>query len=176
MFGTTSAQDYARVINDAVNYCQQEAIYGFCKNSTFKFGHASSTTNADLSRFVSNLSPAELAATELDKVARDILGSSFVIERAYINVYFLSTPTAVHADDQKDKRVTFLYYANPVWLPDWAGETVLYTRDGKEITQAVLPAPGRIAIFDSTQPHASRPPSILAQAPKFTIAIKGEIA
>lgn len=176
MFGTTSAQDYARVINDAVNYCQQEAIYGFCKNSTFKFGHASSTTNADLSRFVSSLAPAELAATELDKVARDILGGSFTIERAYINVYFSSTPTAIHADDQKDKRVTVLYYANPVWLPDWAGETVLYTRDGKEIAQAVLPAPGRIAIFDSTQPHASRPPSILAQAPKFTIAIKGELA
>lgn len=176
MFGATSSHSGARVVNDAVNYCQQEAIYGFCKNSTFKFGHASSTTNADLSRFVSNLTPEELAATELDKVAREILGPSFRIERAYINVYFSSTPTAIHADDQKDNRVTVLYYANPVWLPDWAGETVLYTRDGKDIQQSILPVPGRIIIFDSTQPHASRPPSILAQAPKFTIAIKGELA
>ncbi len=179
MFGTDSSKDFIEVEDRLVNFCQQEHIFDFCKNSKFMFGHSSSTNTSDMSRFVSNLSEEEFGRLELTEILNSIavnqgLGTIEVL-RSYINVYNLSTYLSTHSDDQREDTITFLYYANPNWHPDWGGETVFYNSEHDEIIKSVVPKPGRIAMFKSTIPHASRPPTIVADQQKFTIAIKARI-
>jgi Rps23 Pro-64 3,4-dihydroxylase Tpa1-like proline 4-hydroxylase len=180
MFGTTLSNIGVSSVDGRVNFCQQEAAFTFCRNSSFRFGHsATSSHHQDLSRFVSYLTDQELAVTGLDDIARsitkDLFSKDLDIQRSYINVYFPYTPTAVHTDDIESNTVTLLYYANPTWHHDWGGETQFFTKDLTSITDSILPAPGRIAIFDSTIPHTARSPSVLAPTPRFTIAIKGKL-
>ena len=164
------------VEDSKVNFCQQEYIFGFCKNSKYTFGHSSSTNSADMSRFVCSLTNEEFKQLELSDILDDIadkhgLGNLEIL-RSYINVYNMTTHLSAHSDDQQDDTFTFLYYANPIWHPDWGGETVFYDEKQEEIIQSVIPKAGRISVFTSTIPHASRPPTISAQQQKFTVAIK----
>jgi Rps23 Pro-64 3,4-dihydroxylase Tpa1-like proline 4-hydroxylase len=175
MFGTTLNNTGVSVIDGKVNFCQQEAIYTFCKNSSYRFGHAATSSHhQDLARFVSYLTSEELAVTGLDVIASQEI-PTLKIQRAYINVYFPYTPTAVHTDDVDDTAITILYYANPTWHHDWSGETQFFSKDLSQITNSIMPAPGRLVVFNSAIPHTARSPSVLAQAPRFTIAIKGKL-
>lgn len=176
MFGTNSENIFINVEDNLVNFCQQEYLFGFCKNSKYSFGHSSSSNSADMSRFVCYLTEEEFGSLELHTIVNDIaekydLGDLEII-RSYINVYNMSTYLSCHTDDQEEDSITFLYYANPTWEVDWGGETVFYDSHKQEIVKSVLPKPGRIVFFNSTIPHASRPSTINALQQKFTIAIK----
>lgn len=178
MFGLISRTEEIYVVDNAVNYSNQEALYGFCKNSAFRFGHSASSVHPqDLSRFVSNLTPEELSVTKLDALfltlVKDKYKRDVKIDRSYINVYFPYTPTATHTDDYVDDAITFIIYANPMWQADWAGETQFFTDDLHDIKKSVLPKGGRVVIFNSSIPHIARAPSVLCPVPRFTLTIKG---
>jgi len=176
MFGANSKNTFINVEDNLVNFCQQEYLYGFCQNSKYSFGHSSSTNTPDMSRFVCHLTEEEFNELQLNNILEDIskkhnLGDIQLL-RSYINVYNMSSYLSCHTDDHEEGSITFLYYANPSWEADWGGETVFYDSQKQEIIKSILPKPGRIAVFDSTIPHASRPSTINALQQKFTIAIK----
>ncbi len=96
----------------------------------------------------------------------------FDIQRMYVNAYnFGDCPTA-HTDHDSEGFYTVLYYANPEWHVDWAGETLFYDRERSDILRAVYPRPGRIVFFDSRIPHSARPPSRICDFIRYTIAVK----
>jgi hypothetical protein len=178
MFGRTSKTEKIYVVDNVIDYSNQEALFGFCKNSIFSFGHsATSTSPYELSRFVSNLTSEELSRTNLDNIFTSLVKKHYNkdlnIDRSYINVYFPYTPTAAHTDDFLPNAVTFLIYANPYWQIDWAGETQFFTDNMQEVRQSVIPKGGRVILFDSNIPHAARTPSVLCTVPRFTLTIKG---
>lgn len=178
MFGRTSRTEKIYVVDNVIDYSNQEALFGFCKNSIFSFGHsATSVSPYELSRFVSNLTDEELSRTSLDKLFESLVkkhyGKGLKIDRSYINVYFPYTPTAVHTDDCSPGAVSFLIYANPYWQLDWAGETQFFTSNLQEVKQSVIPKGGRVILFDSNIPHSARAPSVLCTVPRFTLTIKG---
>lgn len=180
MFGLTSRTEEIYVVDNAVNYSNQEALYGFCQSSMFSFGHSASSIHPqNLSRFVSSLSSEELSVTKLDALfltlVKDKYKRDIKIERSYINVYFPYTPTATHTDNYETDRITFLMYANPIWQIDWAGETQFFTDDLQDIKKSVLPKGGRAVMFDSSIPHIARAPSVLCPVPRFTLTIKGQL-
>ena len=48
-----------------------------------------------------------------------------------------------------------MFYLNKLWDVSYAGETIFLNNIG-DITNSVIPKPGRVVIFDGTIPHAAR--------------------
>lgn len=92
---------------------------------------------------------------------------------AYINVMRFGNSPAIHCDApyHVDKQKTVLVYMNPVWHPEWGGETVFFddTLDAKYIVQ---PRPGRVVIFDGRIPHTAKTPSLKFLYNRFILAFK----
>jgi hypothetical protein len=178
MFGRISKTEKIYVVDNVLNYSEQEALFNFCKNSHYTLGHsASSVSHYDLTRFVSNLTEEELSRTNLDRafvsLCQQHYGKEVKIDRSYINVYFPYTPTGVHTDDSENNAVSFLVYANPQWQLDWAGETQFFTDDLESVKESIIPKGGRVILFNSNIPHSARSPSVICPGPRFTLTIKG---
>ena len=94
------------------------------------------------------------------------------IARMYVNAYTYGDCPTIHVDHDAAGNFTVLYYANLEWRPEWSGETVFYTPQRDEIVKAVLPKPGRIAVFDGRIPHVAREPNRIAPVVRYTIAMK----
>ena len=94
------------------------------------------------------------------------------IERMYVNAYTYGDCPTIHVDSHEPGHYTVLYYANEEWDTRWSGETVFYTPARDEIVKAVVPRPGRIAVFDGRVPHVAREPNRIAPVVRYTIAIK----
>ena len=181
MFGHTSKTEKIFVVDNALDYSNQEALFNFCKNSLYSFGHgASSVSVTDMSRFICNLTAEELSRTGLDQLFRTLVKKykkrDVHIDRSYINVYFPYTPTGMHTDDNDPDAISFLAYANPQWNLDWAGETQFFSSDLAQVEQSILPQGGRVIVFDSNIPHSARAPAVICPIPRFTVTIKGFLA
>jgi hypothetical protein len=66
---------------------------------------------------------------------------------------------------------SMLYYANPYWKEEWAGETIFYNESCTETVFTSVYKPGRIIIFDGGIPHTIRAPSRKAPTFRFTVAM-----
>lgn len=92
--------------------------------------------------------------------------------RAYVNCFVYGDMTYPHRDCPADRTdVTVLYYINSEWSRDWAGETLFYEEDGEPVL-AVLPRPGRIAVFRGAIEHRSGVPSRDCREERLTLAYK----
>ena len=94
------------------------------------------------------------------------------IARMYVNAYTYGDCPTIHVDHEAPGNFTVLYYANEEWQAEWSGETVFYAPDRSEIVKAVLPWPGRIAVFDGRVPHVAREPNRIAPVVRYTVAMK----
>ena len=90
----------------------------------------------------------------------------------YINGYDYGNCPTVHVDNTTEGFYTLLYYANPEWQADWAGETAFYNEAQNDIIKSVYPTPGRMVFFDSRIPHSARTPSRSCEFIRYTIAVK----
>ena len=112
-----------------------------------------------------------------ETIEENFTHGDYRIYQLIINANTYGDCTTVHTDippdkDDPDGYYTILCYANNEWDPDWAGETALYNKERNDIIKSIYPRPGRIAIFDSRIPHASRAVSRLCTVVRYTIAIK----
>ena len=110
-------------------------------------------------------------------VQKHFTHGEYRIYHMIINANTYGDCTTIHTDipadnDDPQGYYTILCYANNTWDPDWAGETVLYTQNRDDIIKSIYPRPGRIAVFDSRIPHASRAVSRLCTLVRYTVAIK----
>lgn len=112
--------------------------------------------------------PIWSATTQL--VHTNIGANKFKPYRAYVNYGSFTDPMFSHVDAVKEE-LTCLWYIVPKWHIDWAGET-LFFNEQKEIGFACTPKPGRLVVFDSRILHSGRPPSIVSQFSRFTLALK----
>ena len=69
------------------------------------------------------------------------------------------------------KNTSMLYYANPYWKEEWAGETIFYNENCSEAVFVSVYKPGRVIIFDGSIPHTIRAPSRKAPNFRFTLAM-----
>jgi len=66
--------------------------------------------------------------------------------------------------------ISILYYVNLRWEHNWAGETLFFKENMKDIEFASPYVPGRFMLFD-TEPHTIRPQSNIGPAFRFTLGI-----
>lgn len=91
--------------------------------------------------------------------------------RCYANAHTFGVEGYPHVDSRKPGNFTTIVYVNPIWKPEWAGETV-FINDLGDIAHAVLPKPGRITIFDGRLTHAARGLSRICPAMRVTLMFK----
>lgn len=98
-----------------------------------------------------------------------LAGHSLV--RCYANAHTFGVEGFPHTDSRTPGNYTTIFYINPVWKPEWAGETVFFNDLG-DIVQAILPKPGRMVMFDGRILHAARALSRICPAMRVTLMFK----
>jgi SM-20-related protein len=94
--------------------------------------------------------------------------------RSYVNVAHFGDMLFTHTDCVPGSgELTALWYVCERWDIEWGGETVFFDAQG-EIRAAVMPRPGRLAVFDGHILHAGRPPARVHYGSRFTLALKLE--
>lgn len=91
--------------------------------------------------------------------------------RCYANAHTFGVEGYPHFDAKEAGHFTTIFYINPVWKPEWAGETVFFNADA-DIDKAVLPRPGRMVTFPGTILHAARAVSRACPAMRVTLMFK----
>ena len=91
------------------------------------------------------------------------------ISQIRVNCSLHSERNLAHTDDFG---LTLLYYSNMKWEMAWGGHIFFVTSNLEEIDKCVSYRPGRIIIFDGTIPHIISTPTIAAESPRFSFAIK----
>ena len=91
--------------------------------------------------------------------------------RCYANAHTFGIEGYPHVDSRVPGNHTTIFYLNPVWKPEWAGETV-FLNDAGDICQAVLPKPGRVVTFDGRITHVARPLARICPAMRVTLMFK----
>lgn len=118
---------------------------------------------------LNNESLAPICDLWLQLKADHLQGHSLV--RCYANAHTFGVEGSIHGDSRSPGNYTTICYVNPMWKPDWAGETV-FLNDLGDIWQAVLPKPGRVVTFDGRIKHAARALSRSSPALRVTLMFK----
>ena len=91
---------------------------------------------------------------ELFKETLPSLSKTHELKNNYASGYLYGTHHQIHTDYDKGG-FTVMFYLNKLWDVSYAGETIFLNNIG-DITNSVIPKPGRVVIFDGTIPHAAR--------------------
>jgi SM-20-related protein len=91
----------------------------------------------------------------------------------YANGQTFGQDSPIHRDNlPSEPGMTAVLFCNDYWATTWGGE-LLFCNDAKnDVIAAVLPKPGRIAIFNGEMPHRAKSPSIDCDGLRVTIAFK----
>lgn len=92
---------------------------------------------------------------------------NYYLQDAIINIIRPGEIQYFHTHDSSTLNI--LYYINPHWKREWAGETVFYDKFGKEPTNIVEYKPNRAVIFNGDTPHSARPPANSSPEYRFTL-------
>ena len=65
---------------------------------------------------------------------------------------------------------SLIYYANPRWLAQYAGETLIFDDVREEASRAISFVPGRVLWLHTEVQHSIRPPSHACPTYRFTFA------
>lgn len=151
-------------------------IFESIHQPAYKFGQKSNPGDT-FGFWIAHITQDTLASVKplngLAEIVDDnITKGHFDVARMYINAYNFGDCPTVHSDHDSEGHFTVLYYANPEWQANWAGETLFYNPARDDILRAVYPTPGRIVFFDSRIPHSARAPSRVCDFVRYTIAMK----
>ena len=109
--------------------------------------------------------------TLFQQICRDT-NQDWNLLKVYANGQTFGLSGAMHQDvmgGETGQYYTFLYYANPVWYPEWGGTTVF--SNGEDLIVR-YPAPNSVVLFDSTIPHVGLEPTRHCADLRVTVAWK----
>ena len=164
------------VFDDVFTLHEKENFYKFFSNSMFKIGWADSVELQDQNKLFlhSSYSPADVLNSGFVDALRNkqhaelnaVLNQK-TLKTAVVN---LSTPANSYQAHSHQEGLSVLYYANLRWQEEWAGETMFFSEDLKDVVFTSPYVPGRIIVFDNPLPHSIRAQSIAGPQYRFTFA------
>ncbi len=177
------------VKNDFVAKEQLEALQNFFQANVFwtygwqsnnmqsQFGHwnhdflKTKRTNQEDAEHVLMENDSLGPIQDLWRQLKSGLLAGHTLVRCYANAHTFGVEGYPHTDSRTPGNYTTICYVNPVWKPEWAGETVFFNDMG-DIAHAVLPKPGRVVQFDGRILHAARGLSRMSPAMRVTLMFK----
>ena len=100
---------------------------------------------------------------------KELVEPDIKMTRVFVNGQTYGLGDNIHPDTRSISGITFVYYFNPQWDPEWDGQTIIYTNEG-EILASILPKPGRLIGFDSRLLHRGTSPSRFCNKLRCTLA------
>jgi hypothetical protein len=91
--------------------------------------------------------------------------------RCYAQAHTFGLEDSLHVDSRRPGYYCAVVHVNPIWKPEWAGETVFFNDVG-DVYKAVLPKPGRVLAFDARITHVARGLSRSCPAARIALMFK----
>lgn len=156
-------------IPDFLSKEDAQKIWDYHQKPNWKFGH-SSNKDADEVRFWQmELSSDEYFSEYLFEKILSRVEGDFRLERVYANGHLFGTSGSPHHDSFKSFDRTALFYANPVWKPEWGGKTA-FSLNG--VLHYVTPEPNKLIVFPGLIPHWAEDTSRAFTGLRVTVAWK----
>ena len=145
-----------------LNVQEIDKIYGAICLSAYSFQHSSTIETAKYREWSSELETSDFSRTKLGKISQHLArlyqGEEVSCVGAFISASTHGDNAFIHEDSSSSQeRVSVLYYANPVWENDWAGETIFFSGDDARFATSCRP--GRILSFSGKVRHRAGVPS-----------------
>ncbi len=159
-----------QILDNYFSYNERNFIYNYCRNSKFKIGWEDSDDieKQNLKSLNSTFTYDEYLDSGL-KIGVDKI-SKLKAEPVKI-VVNLTKPGDVHIPHTHNGQVVMLYYVNLEGQSQWAGETLFYDNECKEVIKSSIYQPGRIILFDGDIPHTIRPQTHNGPQFRFTASV-----
>ena len=95
-----------------------------------------------------------------------------ILVRCYSNAITKGIDQRLHTDDKDPDSKTCIVYLNDYWNADWGGETIIWDREKRQITNSYLPKPRSILIIPGNCWHGVRPVSNYCDELRMTLMYK----
>ena len=159
-------------------FVDHDKIYRYALQSFYKIGWEDSD-DLDKKRYpslhstyndndIKYLNIIELVKPYMAKTKYKHLCKPENINTCVVNLTKPSDPNFLHTHHGN---VSCLYYPNMKWDPDWAGETVIYDKQVKDIKHSNAYKPNSLLIFDGDYPHTIRAQNYTGPSYRFTLAL-----
>ncbi|WP_421929774.1 2OG-Fe(II) oxygenase [Neoaquamicrobium sediminum] len=151
-----------KIFDNAIDNDQIERIYNALSIASFAFNHSSTDETVDFREWSAELSPIDFVTIDLGrlsmKCATDHAKCLCTCTSVFSSASSYGDNAFVHQDSSHgSSRISVLYYANPHWELEWAGETIFFS--GNDARIAISPKPGRIVVFSGDVRHRAGIPS-----------------
>lgn len=134
-------------------------------------GGGKSTLESCEEELQSNVTAQPIAAV-WKQIKADLLPGQTLI-RCYANAHTFGLDGTIHRDNPVDvDATTTIVYCHPIWPVPWGGELMFYTNDVSAVQSAILPKPGRIAIFQGSVPHSAKSPARVCRGLRISLVFK----
>jgi len=162
------------ICDNVLSPAAHEALCNFTNESYFRIGWADTS---DISRrqhqyLYSAWNQEDLDRTGFLQALKDERTLELIGGRTPVRtVVNLSVPSNVHFSHTHLNEDVLLFYLNTNWREEWAGETLFFDQERKNIIFASAYVPNRTIFFDGEIPHTIRPQSIIAPHYRYTLSI-----
>ena len=95
-----------------------------------------------------------------------------VLVRCYANAVTSGIDQILHRDDLHPSSKTCIVYANKNWNVDWCGETIVWDREKRQISESYLPKSRSILIIPGSCWHGVRPVSHYCDEIRMSLMFK----
>lgn len=113
----------------------------------------------------------DVGVKALELLEKFCTNNEYSLYRAYVNMSHFGDMEFPHRDCPiEEDHVTVLYYANTNWPHHWGGETLFY--ENHDTCYAVIPKPGRFAIFHGAIEHTGSVPTRACNFSRYSLALK----
>ena len=106
-----------------------------------------------------------------NKLKKTHFKNDFLV-RCYANGVTKGIDQRLHTDGMYDGAKTAIIYINKIWNVDWGGETILWNKSKRLITESYLPKAGSVLIFNANIWHGARPVSGYCDDLRITLMFK----
>ena len=163
------------IFDDLFPKAFHQYLYGFVlskKNYSLGFQDTEAIERLSHKYYTADFGVEDLEESKLfDEIYKTPMGEFIKdkqLTRATINT---SVPTQTNFPHTHINNLSFIYYLNLDWKPEWAGETLFYNDKCDEIEFASIYKPNRGILFDGAIPHTLRTQSITAPHYRFSLAM-----
>lgn len=148
--------------------------YGWPSNKDVPYGHWNTDFTHTTKHNPTDVSvrlPIQLVPI-WDALNKTFYNQQAKLVRCYANRHTHGTEGYIHTDSDRSEDQTCVINMDPIWNPNWGGETVLYSMDLQDIVKSVIPAYGRVTVFAGNIPHCAKPVSRICPTVRTTLMFK----
>lgn len=167
---------FIHVYDDLFTYAERQNYYNIARTSNFRITGSDGVLSQYIKQIFSQYGQEDLERLGITKSK----GFSYLDEKynlsqrniAQMRVNCsMSTEDCNFHIDVKDG-LTFLYYCNISWRPEWSGLTMWGSEDLKDIMYTSFCVPGRVVVFTGDIPHIVIPPHVATPVNRLTFIIQ----